>query len=129
MVSRQTAYARLTDYYKEFLEQRSADFTVLDYEYLQIEQALAWLAVQVDRQNSLNLLSLMGRLLTYFEGRFLNNKILKYFAPCLKAAQRTGQNPARIYLGAYRANWSLGLWNDAYVQILRAVQESYQSNP
>ncbi len=129
MVAKQTAYARLTDYYKEFIQQRSADFTALDYEYLQIEQVLAWLTGQIDHQHSLNLLDLMERLSPYLDGRSLNNIILRYFEPCLKAAQRIGQNPARIYLSAYRANWSLGHWDVAYLQVLQAVQESSQSNP
>ena len=128
MVAKQTAYARLTDYYKGFLQQRSADFTALDNEYLQIEQVLAWLTSQIDRQHSLNLLDLMERLSPYFDGRSLNNIILRYFEPCLKAAQRIGQNSARIYLSAYRAHWSLGQWDAAYLQILQAVDESSRSN-
>jgi tetratricopeptide (TPR) repeat protein len=124
MVSKQAAYTRLRDYYQEFVKTRSTDFTALDYEFLQLEQVLLWLVDQTHYQHSLSLLNLVKTLSPYLERRSLNNMTLNYIGACLKAAQQTGQNPAWIYIIAYRANWALGRWSDANIQILQAVHAS-----
>lgn len=124
MVSYRTAFLNSSDCYEEILRLQSTNYDEIDGLFPHIEQTLNWLASQFDNQSSVKLLSLLELLQSFCEARSLNNVVLKYFDARLKASLRLGKNPVQVYFSAYRANWGLGNWDEAYQHILQAVKES-----
>jgi len=122
LVKRSDAIHRLALYYQEFVQMHETDYSVLDYEVLQIEQVLPSLANHFHNDHPQILLNLMKHLAPYLEQRSLHNITLKYVDISIRAARDLGQSPGWIYLLGYRANWALGLWDNALMFAVLATK-------
>lgn len=101
----------------------------LDKEFPNLRASVAWLEGQADPESDRCLMATVDALADYLHARGLEGLCLHWCEAALRACERLGENPARVWLIQGEARQALGEWRGALDSFRQAMEASRAAAP